>query len=135
MTRRRLLTLSALLLVSLIGIGVYWAMQPKPGVTLENFRQLNRGMSEEQVETILGSKGVFEAEVAGASLKSWRGPQGQVVLAFGGFYGRDHQPFIGLRRGAWYYGLDAQASEQLGEPKPLGIAEKTRRWVEDWTGW
>jgi len=54
MFRRRLLLLTALLFLPLIGIGVYVLIPPKPGVTLENFRRLYRGMTPEKVEAILG---------------------------------------------------------------------------------
>jgi hypothetical protein len=54
MTRRRLLAASALLLLPLIGFGVYLLIPPNPGVTVENFHRLHKGMMLEQVETLLG---------------------------------------------------------------------------------
>lgn len=54
MIRRRLL-LFAVVLASLIGVGIYLLLPPKPGVTLENFRRLHVGMTRSEVESILGT--------------------------------------------------------------------------------
>src|ERR1700722_13886413 len=80
MLKRRLLTVSALLVLPLIGVGVYLLIPPNPGVTLENFRRLHEGMSREEVESILGSKGTLKGIDASVATYSWNGIGGSAWI-------------------------------------------------------
>ena len=70
---RRVLLLVAIL-GALAGVGLailLWSLAPiqKPGITVDNFRRLALGMTEAEVESILGRPGVFEA--ASPHWKRW----------------------------------------------------------------
>jgi hypothetical protein len=70
--KRRSLLLGCLALVALVAVPRLLA--PKPGVTVENFRRLHRGMTKEEVDAILGGPG----EVSGfinnmARTRDWHG--------------------------------------------------------------
>jgi hypothetical protein len=61
--RKRVLAGGVLLLcVAVLALVVVWQRKapPAPGVTGENFRRLHKGMSQEQVELILGAPSVEE---------------------------------------------------------------------------
>jgi hypothetical protein len=79
MTKLRLLVLFVLL-VPLVGIGVYWATLPpiKPGVTLENFRRLHKHMTRAQIEAILGT-GKRDAD---SDIVRWKSGETEVAIAF-----------------------------------------------------
>jgi hypothetical protein len=49
-----LLSIVAAVLVPLVGLGIYWLIPPTPGVTLENFRRLRKGMTLDQAQAVLG---------------------------------------------------------------------------------
>jgi hypothetical protein len=57
--RKRLLAVGVLLLcLGVLSLVVVWQRpRPVPGVTLENFRRLHKGMTSKQVEAILGEPG------------------------------------------------------------------------------
>jgi hypothetical protein len=59
-----------LIVVSLVLMGggtIYCLMPPKPGVTLGNFRRVHTGLTEKEVEAILGSP----VEKTGFGLDVW----------------------------------------------------------------
>ena len=51
--RLRLLLLAVGVFVG-VGVAVLRPVPPKPGLTVENFRRLHQGMTEDEVEAILG---------------------------------------------------------------------------------
>ena len=56
--KKRLAIIGLLLVFTLGGVGVViYTLQPTPGVTFRNFNRLRLGMTEEEVEAILGQKG------------------------------------------------------------------------------
>jgi hypothetical protein len=76
--RRLLLSVIAAVTLSLIGAAVYWSIPPKPGLTLDNFRFLHRGMTQEQVVAVLASEG----EAGGISTLYWHRGDITVVIRF-----------------------------------------------------
>src|ERR1700722_11712669 len=65
MTRGRWLIVLAVLIVAVAGVGVYSLIPPEPGVTVENFGRLHKGMTRGQVEAILGPGEEVERIFAG----------------------------------------------------------------------
>lgn len=57
MKRRLLFFAGCLAAVLAVGYGVLWWTGPNPLVTIENFRKVQLGMSEAEVEKIFGSRG------------------------------------------------------------------------------
>src|SRR5689334_5221586 len=62
MRRRRLLLVAGVvLLLGLAALPVVWqALPPRQGVTPENFYRIRRGMTEQEVEAILGGPGAWD---------------------------------------------------------------------------
>jgi hypothetical protein len=116
MTRRTWLILSAVVLLSLVGVGMYLATPPKPGVTRANFLRLHQGMSEEQVEEILGRKADDVMVVTGGCDASWSGPEGDIEIGFS--YGACDGNF-----------RDGSCRERLA-PRPHGFLVTARSWLE-----
>jgi hypothetical protein len=56
---------------------------PRPGVTQENFRRVHKGMSEEEVEAILGGPGEPAGFMMLTKSREWRGPDCVVSITFG----------------------------------------------------
>lgn len=55
--------------------------KPRPGVTLENFRRLQKGMTSEEVEAVLG-KGEFCFRFTGSYTMSWAAKPAYVFIEF-----------------------------------------------------
>jgi hypothetical protein len=106
--------------LSLIGAAVYWSIPPKPGLTLENFRFLHRGMTQEQVVVVLGSEG----EVSASSTLYWHSGDVTVVILF-------DVPNGTVRDGRYLNFDEPGDGYQLSE----GMLESARRWVREWAGW
>jgi hypothetical protein len=75
----------ALFLLAACAVGLLvWAHLPRPGVTWENIAKLRSGMTESEVEDLLGGAGT---QVGNRELeKSWQNEQpmeGSVVVRFG----------------------------------------------------
>jgi hypothetical protein len=130
LARRRILftTVVAAVVLLLVGIGVYFSVPPKPGITRENFLRIHKGMPEEQVRSIFGSMGEPRDFLARHTdhemhLTVWNGGDGVVWIVFdegkadAGVFDPEH-------------GLSVPLG---GEPE--GLAQRVRRWVNDWTGW
>ena len=89
--KKRLAIIGLLLVVAAGGVGgIYWALTPTPGVTVENFRRLHRGMRLEEVETILSTN--WTAPVPKSALildsdprKKWKGETCEIELHFWGW--------------------------------------------------
>ena len=142
MTRRRLLILSALLLLPLVGFGIYFLTPPKPGVTRENFRRLHKGMTQEEVESILGGKGRIDGLMIrpylgerGTHVEDWRN-QIYISITFDG-----SEAIGGLCTGLEF---DQETGECIGERElerehlgetSFGSLPFFRRWVKEWTGY
>ncbi len=73
--RRLLLILAATVVVLLVGLGVYWAKQPKPGVTMENFRRLRTGMTLREVKAIFGSEANVDVLNEREEIHTWSGSE------------------------------------------------------------
>jgi hypothetical protein len=135
-TRRRVIAVSALLLMPLIGVGVYWAMQsaPKPGVTLDNFRRLRVWMTVEQAETILGSaaESVSPDCLTGSDqfLFVWNGSDGIQCRLHAGQSNDKSISYI--FEGACYEHDKLKVRLASG---PESAPQRVYRWVKDWTGW
>jgi hypothetical protein len=56
MTKKRLLLIASLPLAVALVIGVLAMLPPRPGVTKANFDRIETGMTESEVEQILGGK-------------------------------------------------------------------------------
>ena len=93
MTRRKRLLLWAGLMVVLAGVGLYGARQSvtsAPGVNPENFSRLHFGMTEADVERILGERGELSALFPPSQLsppftaygKTWIGENNTIKVVF-----------------------------------------------------
>jgi hypothetical protein len=110
-----------LLCLAILALVVMWQRPapPAPGVTLENFRRLHVGMTEAQVEAILGT-----------SHDKWRGDGGWVWV----YEGADRRVgveigFSGGEAIGGVYGTDVRHFEPLREKRTfLG-------WVRSWLPW
>jgi hypothetical protein len=130
MTRRRLLMLSALLLLPLVGIGVHWVSRPKPAVTLDNFTRLHKGMSREQVFAIFGQAASWEPWSEGKDYWYFENPDGHRTST------------VGFSAGVAYGGHFFDSSGNGGEglyvslaDDPGSMVDRIRRWVKESTGW
>ena len=54
----------------------------KPGVTVENFKRLHKGMTEEEVEAIFGRPADHKSYMTLQNLRDWDGPGFRVHLVF-----------------------------------------------------
>ncbi len=82
MTRRRRFIILGVLLVAVVGVGVYLLMPPKPGVTRENFRRLHKGMTSEQVQEIIGVRFSLCASSSASLYMIWEGGEGKIQVEF-----------------------------------------------------
>jgi hypothetical protein len=127
-SRRKLLLfiIVAAVMVPLVAIGIYWTIPPKPAITLENFRRLHGGMTQEQVEAILGSKGKTTetryADKGTFSTVRWQGNEGAIWITFV-IYPSGY-PAEGE------FTKEDAISERLAA-KPEGVVAMLRRWL----GW
>jgi hypothetical protein len=117
---RRWTPILCVLLLPLVGIGVYWVVQPpiRPGVTLENFRLLHKEMTRAQVESILG-KGQIDSDIM-----RWKSGKAEVAIAF---YDWDAAAV-----GTFFE--DGKEVTHLNE-QTAGAAESFRLWLYQRTGW
>jgi hypothetical protein len=81
MTRRVWLTSIAGFVASFVGVAAlaFWLDRPAPGVTWENIIRISEGMTEEQVEALLGGPGTVYAEPhvpAEFLARLWQNPAG-----------------------------------------------------------
>jgi hypothetical protein len=81
--KKRVLVLSGVLLgLGLVALVVWLFVPPKPGVTAENFHRLRRGMSEQEVEAILGKPGEATVSFTFGPDTYWAGEHSQVDVWF-----------------------------------------------------
>jgi hypothetical protein len=122
MSKRTCLSLIVLLLLLIAGVGVGGYLltppTPKPGVTLENFKRLHAGMTEEEVEKIFGSKGTDRGANCNFKyrLLFWDDGEATVWISFvnetcSGCYYVNHEPITSVG------------------PKPVGILEMFSSWI------
>lgn len=117
-----------------LGVGSFYLLRPTPGATRENFRRLHKGMSPEEVEAILGSRGeVFEfmsfvggAEEMGMWGEDWRGiPNIYICVQF-----KDGEAVSGCSRL-----IDLDRQEEIEETRerlrdaPPGVLALIRNWL------
>jgi len=76
---RRSFILSAVLLVTIAGLGIYLLIPPTPGVTLQNFRRLEGEMMIEDFDRILGYEN--RIDVGDGEIK-WVGEEGTADVYF-----------------------------------------------------
>src|SRR5258708_6656666 len=85
MTRRRL-GLAAIAACLFAGSSVLlWSyLAPiKPDITAANFRLLHEGMTDEEIEAILGQKQTSQSLTGGTTLaKRWEGEEGVIAMDF-----------------------------------------------------
>jgi hypothetical protein len=125
--RKLLLSIVAVVAVPLVGLGIYWAMQPKARaeVSLDNFRQLSAGMTLEQVEEVLGPVTTRETDWDRRTVTCrWSGEAGDVLLMF---------PLD--TQGSFTRGLFSDANDIHIERANESEWDKVRRWVRRRTGW
>src|SRR5262249_45552340 len=60
--KRKLKWLAIVLAVSLLGFGTALFLRPRDRITPESWKQIRVGMTEKEVETILGSRGMNDEE-------------------------------------------------------------------------
>jgi hypothetical protein len=83
--RRRRLLLVGLVAVALLAFGplVVWFATPRPGVTLENFRHVRRGMEEREVVALLGpATKAYAVYHGGWRAKAWVEPGIRIDVMF-----------------------------------------------------
>ncbi len=109
MSRRGvLLAVGALALLGLAGFVTFlYLTRPAPGVTPENFQRLRLGMTESQVEAVLGSAGEdYPGAPAGPDrVLAWDGPGIEVVVYF--TKGRVSRGVLLRQDGTWVQTEDA----------------------------
>ena len=113
--RKRLLFLTAAIVVPLVGLGIWLSRPPKSGVTLDNFYRLSPGMKLEEVEAILGP----HREQLHADVYVWLADDGPgMICIYGnpasmGYFRADRSqyPFESLR------------------DTPEGVVDKIQRWL------
>jgi hypothetical protein len=120
-----------LLLACLTAVVVAWnwdALFRKPGVTLANFRRLREGMSEQEVEAILGRPRDGYDRMTDNHFSSWTGKDGSIFLHFSdlGHYinGGQEIQWVGLLSGSFQD--NSGRSEKLCEPQESVIARIRR---------
>ena len=59
-----------------------------PGVSSANFHLLRQGMSEQEVEAVLGQPGSFAYVMRHAHCKKWQGPECEITVVFGEIKGQ-----------------------------------------------
>ena len=123
--RWRLLLSIIAVIVPLVVLGVYLAVPPKPGVTLENFHRLSLDMTRQEAESILGKPSRLPqgqtAEVTGNV--QWVADTGTVNICF-----EDDLAVFGA------FANEAGVIESLQQQRE-GVFDRVRQWVKDWTGW
>jgi hypothetical protein len=81
--RRLVLGAGALaLLLGAAGVVLAWFATPTPGVTLENYQRLRHGMTEREVQDVLGGPGEPISFFKG--VKGWEGQEVDVFVVFAG---------------------------------------------------
>jgi hypothetical protein len=94
---------------------------PQPGVTPENFRRLHKGMSQEEVEAILGSPGQDVGRMTLQKMKEWQAPDCFVYIVFSE-----------IRGGGAEYGFvaadDRYRLELAEEPPEAPFVKRFSRW-------
>jgi len=84
--------------ILLLGLSLFLVQlrAPSPGVTPENFRRLHRGMTEKEVEAIMGRPGGSRIGVTGSHCTYWRESHHTVVIGFSDI---------------WMWGIDSGAQD------------------------
>jgi hypothetical protein len=127
--RKQVLAVSVLLLcLAVLALVVVWQRpRPAPGVTLENFRRLHKGMTEVQVEAILGAPRYVDDEAV---------PDTRISI----FEDSDYSANVHfLNDGGGYlpegacYGVVWKHGDVVGmlRPKPATFLE----WMHSWLPW
>ena len=119
MTKRRLVLPAiavCLLVTSALRLWTFFVLI-KPAVTAENFQRLHEGMTEEEVEAILGENPALSAP----AVKVWKGAEGCSEISFYPSGSGDS-----LARRGLFCGDDGLRLEL--RPKPESWKEKLSRW-------
>jgi hypothetical protein len=87
MRKRAVVVAGVLVFLGLLGLAaVPRLLPPKPGVTLENFRRLHRGMTKEEVDVLLGGPGEVTGFVNNmARTRYWYGDHCRVSIRSSSF--------------------------------------------------
>jgi hypothetical protein len=93
------------------------ALRPKPGVTRENFDRLRTGMSEQEVESILGCPGEFFGCMTFCTYKSWDGQDCWIVVRFSQLIG------VGAEEGS------------CSTPDGIQVAMREATWIDRECRW
>lgn len=95
---KRIFMASALFAVPLVGLLVVRQLKvPSPGVTQANFQRLHKGMSEKEVEWIMGCPGESFMKNSFSHYTCWTGPGCTVFIRFGDLGAENGQ--IGINGG------------------------------------
>jgi hypothetical protein len=116
---RRRLVLNAIAAGLMAGSGLLlWSFtRIEPGVTAENFLRLHPGMTENEVDSILGQATGRLSYNGGADVsKSWEVEESAVIITFGD----------GATDSGTFFGKDGLRLEL--RPKPETWREKLKRW-------
>jgi hypothetical protein len=82
MRLNRFFLVFALIVLFLVGLLVVWQRKgPSPGVTLGNFNRLHKGMTEKEVEAIMGP-GEMRGTVSFSHFIIWSNSHSSVIISF-----------------------------------------------------
>jgi hypothetical protein len=118
MTKKRWFILGAIAMVlALAGSSVVlWSFtRIKPGATVENFRRLHRGMTQAEVEEILGQGGEVPVPQSFPTRIAWEGEDGVIYIDF--------------ISSAWTGRYQGNNGEEINlRPNAETLKEKLNRW-------
>jgi hypothetical protein len=128
-SRRRLSLIFAAVILPLVSLSIYWAMQPvpDPGITLENFRRLRKGMTVAEVEAVIRITPKYRLP----DTVIWQTPGvGDDIISV------EFDSAGTVTQGLYHHHAEIDGEATLdGELLVEGTLEKLHRWVNDWTGW
>jgi hypothetical protein len=121
----------SVLLVSLGGLSVVVAVvamwPPAPGISVANFRRLHAGMTENEVQEILGARGDVDFRCTGNYWRHWSSTDGAISIRFNAIlHGHRKQPDV--MEGTMYM-PDGRKLALRSDPS------ETRRWACEWIRW
>jgi hypothetical protein len=122
MGKRRLVVGGLLVGFLALILSVVWLLREppiRPGVTLENFRHLHRGMTEAEIETIFGRPGDKRTELGDCHFTYWKTEDCDVWICFWNQMG-------GRARGGTITNNDGSDEDMCEAESPL---DKLREWL------
>jgi hypothetical protein len=115
------------LVVMLVLIGWRWLAPPLvPGVTVENFRRLHGGMTEAEIEAILGEPGKSGPDVKLTRLTTWEKNGIRIQLVFPAESAFHLPPKESMPWQGW---LETADGEKLNMAEP---PRSFQEWLSDW---